>query len=117
MIKIILSFLIGGCIFLFINKYVSDKTDNSKIKELQLINDSLAKENIKLDSVKTIYLQDLNTAAYKVAFLESNDNKLQNQISNINQSIKNIQNKYETANHFSDSYSSDDISRYFSNLR
>ena len=117
MIKLFVSFMMGAICYVLVENFILDKHIDKDIKTLQLQNDSLVKANIKLDSLENKFLGELNNANYEILKLESQDNALETQVNYYNREIKVIKNKYEKAKHFADSYGSDDIKRYFSNLR
>jgi hypothetical protein len=115
----LISFTLGIVIGIFILTWVQNRggVSTKDIATLKAQNDSLHKENLKLDSLENTYLVELNKANYEVLRLENEDNALEGKVKYMDKEIKIIKTKYEKAKHYADSYGSDDIKRYFANLR
>lgn len=116
--ELIIAFL-GAIVGIACLNYVLNSSGHSSkdVDRLKLQNDSLVKENLKLDSLEKSYLAELNSANFEILKLEGEDNTLEAKVKNMNKEITIIKKKYEKAKHYADSYGSDDIKRYFSNLR
>lgn len=116
--ELIIAFL-GAVVGIVCLNYVLDSNGHGSkdVDRLKLENDSLVKANLKLDSLEKSYLSELNNANFEILKLESQDNTLEARVKNMNKEITIIKTKYEKAKHYADSYGSDDIKRYFSNLR
>lgn len=117
MTKLFVAAMVGAITFMLVENFIVGRHIDKDIKALQLQNDSLLKANIKLDSLENHFLVELNNANYEILKLEGEDKALETKVNYYNKEITIIKNKYEKAKHFADSYGSDDIKRYFSNLR
>ena len=110
-------FLLGVTVCFLVMYFVNTTQVDSKIKELKLQNDSLYKANIQIDSLKNMYVAQINEANYEILKLESEDNALQTNVNFMNRQITIIKKKYEKANNYANSFGSDDIKRYFAELK
>ena len=107
-----------GVVLCFVGMYfVNTRKIDSVIKDLKLQNDSLHQANIVLDSLKDTYIQELNKSTYEILKLESEDNALEYKVKYMNKEILIIKNKYEKASNYANSFGSDDIKKYFSELK
>ena len=113
-----LATFILGIVLCFVAMYlVNTRKIDSVIKDLKLQNDSLHQANIVLDSLKNTYIQQLNNSTYEILKLESQDNALEYKVKYMNKEILIIKNKYEKASNYANSFGSDDIKKYFSELK
>jgi hypothetical protein len=107
-----------GVVLCFVGMYfINTRKIDSVIKDLKLQNDSLHQANIVLDSLKDTYIQELNKSTYEILKLESEDNALEYKVKYMNKEILIIKNKYEKASNYANSFGSDDIKKYFSELK
>jgi len=107
-----------GVIICFLGMYfVNTRKIDLVIKELKLENDSLHKANLVLDSLENKYIVELNKANFEVLKLEKEDYVMENMVQELNKKIIIINKKYEKALNYADSFGSDDIKRYFSELK
>jgi hypothetical protein len=106
---LILILLLG--IFYFIHNL---KERDKKISDLISKNRELLKDNDRLDSL--IYLNNVEIVkkSNEIAGLKGKDLDLQADVSKLENKIKSLKINYEKANHHADNFSSDQISRYFS---
>ena len=117
MIKKLTPFLLGILLCFLGMYFVNTRKIDSVIKELKLENDSLHKANLVLDSLENTYIVELNKANFEVLKLEKEDNVLENKVQEMNKKIIIINKKYEKARNYADSFGSDDIKRYFAELK
>jgi predicted PurR-regulated permease PerM len=89
---------------------------NQKINSLIQKNDSLLKDNAKLDSLRIIYKEEIDKTTVEINLLNKRDEALILKVSSIDDKVKNLNKKYEKAANHADSFNSNDIARYFSNL-
>jgi cupin superfamily acireductone dioxygenase involved in methionine salvage len=117
MIQKLGTFLLGILICFLAMYFVNTRKIDSVIKDLKLENDSLHRANLVLDSLENKYIQELNNSTYEILKLETEDNALESKVNYMNKEIIIIKNKYEKARNYADSFGSDDIKRYFSELK
>jgi hypothetical protein len=89
---------------------------NKKINGLIQKNDSLLRDNAKLDSLRIIYKSEIEKSTAEINLLNKKDEALILKIYSIDEKVKNLNIKYEKAANHADSFNSNDIARYFSNL-
>lgn len=111
------TFLLGVAVCFLAMYFVNTRKMDARIKDLKLQNDSLHKANLVLDSIEDKYIQKLNESNYEILKLESEDNVLENKVKNMNREITIIKNKYEKARNYADSFGSDELKRYFAELK
>jgi hypothetical protein len=117
MIQKLGTFLLGVAVCFLAMYFVSTQKMDAKIKDLKLQNDSLFNANVVLDSLEDKYIQKLNESNFEILKLESEDNALENKVKYMNREITIIKNKYEKARNYSDSFGSDELKRYFAELK
>jgi hypothetical protein len=117
MIQKLGTFLLGILICFLAMYFVNTRKIDSVIKDLKLENDSLHRANLVLDSLENKYIQELNNSTYEILKLETEDNALESKVHYMNKEIIIIKNKYEKARNYADSFGSDDIKRYFAELK
>ena len=117
MIQKLGTFLLGVAVCFLAMYFVNTRKMDARIKDLKLQNDSLHKANLVLDSIEDKYIQKLNESNYEILKLESEDNVLENKVKNMNREITIIKNKYEKARNYADSFGSDELKRYFAELK
>ena len=105
---LIILLLIG--FYFFYNFRVSS---NSKIDKLLKENEELIIENMRLDS--SIYENQLLIIkkSNEIAGLTDKDLGLQKDVKKLENKIKNLKSDYEKANNHADNFSSDQLSKYF----
>jgi hypothetical protein len=115
----IISFFIGAIVGILILNFVKygSFSESKAIKELQLQNDSLLNANIKLDSLENTYLIELNKASDEILQLEFQDDELKTKVKNMNKEITIIKYKYEKASNYANAFGSDELKKYFSELK
>lgn len=103
---------------IFFTLFHDDFNRNSRkeLKELKALNDSLKIENQKIMQDIKAGEEDMAKQDEIIKTLFEETFLLKEQLSDIKQEFKNVKNKYEKAKVFSDSFGSDDIKRYFSEL-
>jgi len=111
------TFLLGVTVCFLIMYFVNTTNIDSRIKQLKLQNDSLYKANAVLDSLEDTYIVKMNEANYEIIQLETEDKELDYKVKNMNKEINIIKNKYEKASNYANSFGSDELKRYFSNLK
>jgi predicted nuclease with TOPRIM domain len=89
---------------------------NKKINELIQKNEILLKDNAKLDSLRIIYKAEIDKTTVEINLLNKRDEALILKVSSIDDKVKNLNKKYEKAANHADSFNSNEIARYFSNL-
>ena len=117
MIQKLGTFILGILICFLAMYFVNTRKIDSVIKDLKLQNDSLHQANIVLDSLRDNYIKELNNSSYEILKLESQDNALEYKVKYMNKEILIIKNKYEKASNYANSFGSDDIKKYFSELK
>lgn len=117
MIQKLGTFLLGVAVCFLAMYFVNTRKMDAKIKDLKLQNDSLLRANLVLDSVEDKYIQKLNESTFEILKLESEDNGLENKVKYMNREITIIKNKYEKALNYADTFGSDELKRYFSELK
>lgn len=117
MIQKLGTFLLGVAVCFLAMYFVNTRKMDARIKDLKLQNDSLQRANLILDSVEDRYIQKLNQSTYEILQLESEDNALENKVKYMNREITIIKNKYEKARNYADSFGSDELKRYFAELK
>jgi hypothetical protein len=117
MIQKLGTFLLGVAVCFLAMYFVNTRKMDARIKDLKLQNDSLQRANLVLDSVEDRYIQKLNESTYEILQLESEDNALENKVKYMNREITIIKNKYEKARNYADSFGSDELKRYFAELK
>ena len=117
MIQKLGTFLLGVAVCFLAMYFVNTRKMDARIKDLKLQNDSLQRANLVLDSVEDRYIQKLNQSTYEILQLESEDNALENKVKYMNREITIIKNKYEKARNYADSFGSDELKRYFTELK
>jgi Tfp pilus assembly protein PilN len=119
MIKTILTLSLGMIIGVLILNYVFNSHDISEdaIMHLKTQNDSLLKQNLKIDSINKQLHENLAKEDEAIELLNEKDLHQQIMIKELNTKIKTLNKKYEKANNYSNDYNSNEISSYFSNLR
>ena len=117
MIQKLGTFLLGVAVCFLAMYFVNTRKMDARIKDLKLQNDSLQMANLILDSVEDRYIQKLNQSTYEILQLESEDNALENKVKYMNREITIIKNKYEKARNYADSFGSDELKRYFAELK
>jgi len=117
MINKLITFLLGASLCFLGMYFINTRKIDSVIKQLKLENDSLYRANLVLDSIESKYIQELNKANFEVLKLEKEDNDMEHKVLDMNKKIIIINKKYEKALNYADSFGSDDIKRYFSELK
>ena len=117
MIQKLGTFLLGVAICFLAMYFVNTRKMDARIKDLKLQNDSLQRANLILDSIENKYIQKLNESTFEILKLETEDYALENKVKNMNKEIIIIKNKYEKARNYADSFGSDELKRYFSELK
>jgi hypothetical protein len=117
MINKLATFFLGVLLCFIAMYFVNTRKIDSVIKDLKLQNDSLFQANHILDSLEDTYIQELNKSTYEILQLESEDNALEYKVKYMNKEILIIKNKYEKASNYANSFGSDDIKKYFSELK
>jgi hypothetical protein len=117
MIQKLGTFFLGVAVCFLAMYFVNTRKMDARIKDLKLQNDSLQRANLVLDSVENRYIQKLNESTYEILQLESEDNALENKVKYMNREITIIKNKYEKARNYADSFGSDELKRYFAELK
>lgn len=117
MIQKLGTFLLGVAVCFLAMYFVSTQKMDARIKDLKLQNDSLQRANLVLDSVEDRYIQKLNESTYEILQLESEDNTLETKVKYMNREITIIKNKYEKARNYADSFGSDELKRYFAEIK
>jgi len=117
MIQKLGTFLLGVAVCFLAMYFVSTQKIDAKIKDLKLQNDSLFNANVVLDSLEDKYIQKLNESNFEILKLESEDNALENKVKYMNREITIIKNKYEKVRNYADSFGSDELKRYFAELK
>lgn len=115
----LISSFIGAIVGIACLNYVlnSNGHGSKDVDRLELQNDSLLKANAKIDSLANSYLMELNATNFEILKLENQDKSLESKVDYYNKEITIIKKKYEKAKNYANSYGSDDIKRYFANLR
>lgn len=117
MIQKLGTFLLGIAVCFLAMYFTSTRKMDAKIKELSLQNDSLHRANIVLDSLESHFLAKMNEANYEVLQLQSEDNALEYKVKYMNKEINIIKTKYEKARNYANDFGSDDLKRYFAELK
>ena len=117
MIQKLGTFLLGVTVCFLAMYFVNTRKMDARIKELNLQNDSLHKANLVLDSLEDTYIAKMNEANYEILQLESEDNALEYKVKYMNKEINIIKTKYEKARNYANDFGSDDLKRYFSELK
>jgi predicted RND superfamily exporter protein len=109
----ILAFLIILLLIGFYFFYNFRVSSNSKIDKLLKENEELIIENMRLDS--SIYENQLLIIkkSNEIAGLTDKDLGLQKDVKKLENKIKNLKSDYEKANNHADNFSSDQLSKYF----
>ena len=113
MIQKLGTFLLGVAVCFLAMYFVSTQKMDARIKDLKLQNDSLLNANVVLDSLENKYIE----STYEILQLESEDNALETKVKYMNREITIIKNKYEKARNYADSFGSDELKRYFAELK
>jgi hypothetical protein len=111
------TFLLGALVCFLAMYFLDMGKSDARVKELQLQNDSLFKANLVLDSLEDTYISKMNEANYEILQLESEDNALEYKVKYMNKEINIIKTKYEKARNYANGFGSDDIRRYFAELK
>jgi hypothetical protein len=98
------------------DNYKNDKEYDIKIEKLNKANDSLLIANKKIQMEIGAYIEQNKIKENIIKELMDRDSVLQKQIANISIDLKKIKNKYEEANNRANSFSSNDIEKYFTDL-
>lgn len=113
----ILSFIAGILLLTIIIFVRNDDSGNNSIKMLKIQNDSLILENKKLDSISNSYLVEMNKLNFEMLQIEKEDSILNSKVYKMNQKLIIINNKYEKARNYSNNFGSNELKRYFSELK
>lgn len=98
------------------NNYKNDNEYDIKIEKLNKVNDSLLVVNKKIQLEISTYIEQNKIKEDIIKELMNRDSILQKQIVSISIDLKKIKNKYEEANNRANSFNSNDIERYFTDL-
>jgi len=109
----ILGFLIILLLVGFYFFYNLQVSSSSKIATLLEKNQQLLNDNQKLDSLIVTYQIELSKKIIEIAGLTDKDLGLQKDVKKLENKIKNLKSDYEKANNHADNFSSDQLSRYF----
>ncbi len=96
---------------------IFDNDDNMEIKQLKSYNDSLNIINNKLNTEIVLHINDINKQDSLIKNLYYKQKKIYKEIDSLNNQLITINNKYEKANHYSDSLNTFQLKSYFSNLK
>ena len=113
-IMMVLGGIIGITIFNFV--YVAHGITDKHIKELQFRNDSLMMVNKKIDSINLYYKDEIGKKDLQISKLNDIDISLESKIKETTKKLNNLNNKYEKSNNHANSFGSNEIASYFSNL-
>lgn len=117
MTKFFLGTLVGAIVFMLVENFIVGRHIDKDVKALQLQNDSLVKANLVLDSLENHFLAKMNEANYEVLQLQSQDNALEYKVKYMNKEINIIKTKYEKVRNYADGFGSDELKRYFAELK
>lgn len=109
----ILGFLIILLLVGFYFFYNLQVSSSFKIATLLEKNQQLLNDNQKLDSLIVTYQIELSKKIIEIAGLTDKDLGLQKDVKKLENKIKNLKSDYEKANNHADNFSSDQLSRYF----
>jgi hypothetical protein len=115
-ITIAIIFIMSILLAFNFSNWLTQEYSDVKINELIKKNDSLLRDNAKLDSLRIIYKSEIEKSTAEINLLNKKDESLILKISSIDEKVKNLNIKYEKAANHADSFNSNDIARYFSNL-
>jgi hypothetical protein len=117
MIQKLGTFLLGILICFLAIYFVNTGKIQSVIIDLKLKNYSLQRANLVLDSLENTYTVELNKDNIEALKLNKEDYVMENKVQELNKKIIIINKKYEKALNYADSLGSDDIKRYFAELK
>lgn len=117
MTKFFLGTIVGAIVFMLVENFIVGRHIDKDVKALQLQNDSLVKANLVLDSLENHFLAKMNEANYEVLQLQNEDNALEYKVKYMNKEINIIKTKYEKARNYADGFGSDELKRYFAELK
>jgi hypothetical protein len=98
------------------NNYKSDNKYDIEIERLNKINDSLFIANKKIEIEINAYIEENKIKEGVINGLMNRDSILKNQIKDITFNLKKYKTKYEEANNRANTFNSNDIERYFTDL-
>ena len=110
--------LVAGLSVAFIAAFTSNNSRlNAKIAELEGQNKILKENNDSLAKDRVAILDSINRYEIEVEHLMDLENIILKDRDELENKIKNIKPKYEKANNHAANYTTDSISRYFSDLK
>ena len=110
--------LVAGLSVAFIAAFTSNNSRlNAKIAELEGQNKILKENNDSLAKDRVAILDSINRYEIEVEHLMDLENIILKDRDELENKIKNIKPKYEKANNHAVNYTTDSISRYFSDLK
>jgi hypothetical protein len=110
--------LVAGLSVAFIAAFTSNNSRlNAKIAELEGQNKILKENNDSLAKDRVAILDSINRYEIEVEHLMELENIILKDRDELENKIKNIKPKYEKANNHAANYTTDSISRYFSELK
>jgi hypothetical protein len=110
--------LVAGLSVAFIAAFTSNNSRlNAKIAELEGQNKILKENNDSLAKDRVAILDSINRYEIEVEHLMDLENIILKDRDELENKIKNIKPKYEKANNHAANYTTDSISRYFSELK
>ncbi len=110
--------MVAGLSVAFIAAFTSNNSRlNAKIAELEGQNKILKENNDSLAKDRVAILDSINRYEIEVEHLMELENIILKDRDELENKIKNIKPKYEKANNHAANYTTDSISRYFSELK
>lgn len=110
--------MVAGLSVAFIAAFTSNNSRlNAKIAELEGQNKILKENNDSLAKDRVAILDSINRYEIEVEHLMDLENIILKDRDELENKIKNIKPKYEKANNHAANYTTDSISRYFSELK